>query len=410
MDPISAVPSSLPVRVSLAELSALAGVDEGTVRRLVDAGILAPRDDDPPFVGGDVYRIRLILSCEAAGMQAPSIGKAIAAGAFSLGFLDLPHHRWAGLSATTYADLAAELELPIDTVLQVAQSLGSFGRSPDDRVRQDELEVFPFIRLAATMLDREAVVRTARVYAQALARIADAENALFETHILGAFLSQGRTFGEAVDMANAFGAEATPMQERLLITAYRRQQERQWTEFTVESIESVLDEMGLYERPERPNAFAFLDLAGYTRLTEERGDAESARIASELGRMVDSVSVGWRGRPIKWLGDGVMVQFRDPVDAVGATLAMVERAPEVGLPAHAGIAAGPVVFQDGDYFGRTVNLAARIASAAEAGRTFVSDEVARLAAGRGLAFEEVGALELKGFAEPVRIYEAVAPR
>jgi adenylate cyclase len=102
-----------------------------------------------------------------------------------------------------------------------------------------------------------------------------------------------------------------------------------------------------------------------------------------------------------------MVHFRDPARAVGGTLAMVERAPEVGLPAHAGIAAGPVVFQDGDYYGRTVNLASRIGAAAGAGRTFVNEEVVRLAAGAGFGFDRVGALELKGFAEPIAIYEAV---
>jgi adenylate cyclase len=407
MDPTPAPHAPMPAELSLDDAAAFAGVDVSSVRRLVDLGIIEEHGGDRPFVTGDVYRIRLIIACEAAGLPADAIGKALEVGTFSLGFLDLPNYRWGGLSDRTYAELAAELELPVDMVLAVAQSLGSLGRSPEDRARQDEVEVLPLIRLAASVIDHETVLHTANVYGQALRRIVDAENALFDTHILGSFLRQGMSYRQAVELANAFGAEATALQERLLITAYRRQQERQWTEFTVESIESVLDEMGLYERPERPNAFAFLDLAGYTRLTEERGDAESARIARELARMVDAVAVEWRGRPIKWLGDGVMVHFRDPADAVGSTLAMVERAPEVGLPAHAGVTAGPVVFQDGDYFGRTVNLAARIASAADAGKTYVNDEVVRIASPRGFGFVEVGAVDLKGFAAPVPIYEAV---
>jgi class 3 adenylate cyclase len=87
---------------------------------------------------------------------------------------------------------------------------------------------------------------------------------------------------------------------------------------------------------------------------------------------------------------------------------MVARAPSIGLPAHAGVAAGPVVMQDGDYFGRTVNLAARVAAGAEAGQTLVTDRVAELADGSGSTFREVGPVELKGFAEPVILYEASA--
>ena len=79
---------------------------------------------------------------------------------------------------------------------------------------------------------------------------------------------------------------------------------------------------------------------------------------------------------MKWLGDGVMVHFRDPAGAVLAALGMVEEFPKAGLPpAHVGVAAGPVVVQGGDYFGRTVNLAARIAGYARAGRALVSERV-----------------------------------
>ncbi len=124
--------------------------------------------------------------------------------------------------------------------------------------------------------------------------------------------------------------------------------------------------------------------------------------------MVDRSTAGHGGTRVKWLGDGVMVHFRDAASAVRATLEIVERAPAVGLPAHAGIAAGPVVMQDGDYFGRTVNLASRIAGGATAGQTLVSQPVPEFADGEGLAFREVGLVRLKGFADPVTVYEALA--
>jgi adenylate cyclase len=113
------------------------------------------------------------------------------------------------------------------------------------------------------------------------------------------------------------------------------------------------------------------------------------------------------GQPVKWLGDGVMVHFRDPAGAVVAALRMVEQLPAAGLPpAHVGVAAGPVVVQGGDYFGRTVNLAARIATRAGAGQVLVSQSVVETAPPQGVAFVDVGEVGLKGFARPVRLLEA----
>jgi adenylate cyclase len=112
--------------------------------------------------------------------------------------------------------------------------------------------------------------------------------------------------------------------------------------------------------------------------------------------------------PVKWLGDGVMVHFRDPAGAVLAALHLVEQFPDAGLPpAHVGVAAGPVVVQGGDYFGRTVNLAARIAARAGAGQVLVSERVTEAAPPPGVTFVELGELPLKGIPRPVRVLEAL---
>jgi adenylate cyclase len=85
---------------------------------------------------------------------------------------------------------------------------------------------------------------------------------------------------------------------------------------------------------------------------------------------------------VKWLGDGVMFYFGEPGHGVLAALEMVEGAATQGLPpARVGIHAGPVVFQEGDYFGRTVNIAARIADYARPGEVLVSQEVVDAADG-----------------------------
>jgi adenylate cyclase len=103
----------------------------------------------------------------------------------------------------------------------------------------------------------------------------------------------------------------------------------------------------------------------------------------------------------------VMVHSREPAGAVRSALDLVEQLPGAGLPpAHVGVAAGPVVVQGGDYFGRTVNLAARIAGHAGAGQVLVSESVASSAAPAGVRYLELGELRLKGFIRPVRLLEA----
>jgi adenylate cyclase len=110
---------------------------------------------------------------------------------------------------------------------------------------------------------------------------------------------------------------------------------------------------------------------------------------------------------VKWLGDGVMFYFPDPGPGVLAALDMVEGVAAESLPpAHVGIDAGPVVFQEGDYFGRTVNIAARIAEYARPGEVLVSEEVVDAAEGTPVTFTKIGPVELKGVTGTLRLHAA----
>ena len=92
-----------------------------------------------------------------------------------------------------------------------------------------------------------------------------------------------------------------------------------------------------------------------------------------------------------------------------AALDMVEELSAARLPpGHLGIAAGPVVAQGGDYFGRTVNLAARIAAHAGPGQVLVSESVAEGGSPSGVELVKAGEVHLKGFARPVMLFEAWA--
>ena len=123
-----------------------------------------------------------------------------------------------------------------------------------------------------------------------------------------------------------------------------------------------MERAGIHSRLERLPAICFLDISGYTRLTQEHGDDAAADVAATVARLVRRNSVEHGGKPIKWLGDGVMFHFPDPGPGVRAALEMVTGLAAAGLPpCHVGLHAGPVLYQEGDYFGQTVNLSARIA-------------------------------------------------
>jgi class 3 adenylate cyclase len=165
---------------------------------------------------------------------------------------------------------------------------------------------------------------------------------------------------------------------------------------------------GIHSRLERLPAICFLDVTGYTRLTQELGDDAAAEMVETLARIVRRSSVQHGGKPIKWLGDGVMFHFPDPGPAVSSALEMVASTPAAGLPpAHVGIDAGPVVFQDGDFFGRTVNVAARVSDRAGPGQVLVTDRVVEATPSDGFDFRELGPIELKGVPRPVVLFEAV---
>jgi adenylate cyclase len=137
---------------------------------------------------------------------------------------------------------------------------------------------------------------------------------------------------------------------------------------------------------------------------------EASRLAERLTDLSEEHGSRNEGRIVKQLGDGVMLHFRRTDRAVEGVLDLVVAIREAGLPsAHAGVAAGPVIERDGDYFGRTVNLASRLADVAEAGQVIVSEGVTRVPVGH-VRFEPLGDVDVQGMGrEPVFLAERDAP-
>jgi adenylate cyclase len=396
--------------LSASGLADLAGVTEAEVQRLVDLGILVARDGADPFLETDVQKVRLAAACEQAGLPMEGIASAIRAGRLSFAFLEAsPYRRWAVRSARTYRQVSQETGVPLELLGSALESMGFARMAPDEPMREDELEIVPFVQLGHTtgVFDLAWLTRLGRAHVEGLRLIATAWGEAYQARFEGPVLASGGDQQTAMELAAQLSVDFLPLVDPALLAIYHRQQELLWTEGLVERIETELEAAGALGRPGRVPAMSFLDLVGYTRLTEEQGDAAAAALAEALAVLVNRSSREHGGVPVKWLGDGVMVLFREPAGAVLAALRMVEQVPEAGLPpAHVGVAAGPVVAQGGDYFGRTVNLAARIAAHAGAGQVLVSGSVVESAPPPGVAFVEVGEVPLKGFARPVRLLEA----
>jgi class 3 adenylate cyclase len=391
------------------QLAAAAGVDPAYLARLVELGVVVPGDGEA-FRPSDVRRIRIVQSLERTGLAVAAIGKSIARGDVSLDFVDQPSYdRFAALTATTFRDLSDETEVPIDVLLTIREAMGFARPEPDDRVREGELEVVPMLRLQLAQGVRPTVSeRALRVYGDSLRRLAETEADWWGSDILGPLFRSGKSIGDVAEAIESFSDQASDVSDRAVLALLHGHQSRAWMRNILDGVETILVRTGLHAPIDRPPAIAFLDLTGYTRLTDEQGDDAAAGLARELASLVQRLSVRHGGRPVKWLGDGVMFHFRDPADGVRASLEMVDAATAAGLPpAHVGLHAGPVLFQEGDYFGRTVNVASRIADYARPGEVLVSRAVVDAAGDAdGVHFTEIGPVQLKGVAGQVVVYRS----
>jgi adenylate cyclase len=405
---MTAVTLALVGERSRKEVARRAGVDPGYVDQLVELGILRPGEDDG-FAKGDVLRARWVHSLEAAGVPLEEMAAAIREGTLSFSYLDASaFDRFAEISSTTFRELSEKTGIPLDLLNVVREAVGSAEPRPDDGVRSDELKVVPAIELLLSNGVRPVVIeRWLRVCADSLRRIAETETDWWRSEVERPLLDGGMSTVQMLDAQANFGSRFNPLVEQVLVAIYRGQQEHAWSQSALEDVEDALERAGLLTRLHHPPAVCFLDLTGYTRLTEERGDEAAAKLAETLAGVVRRRSQEHGGRPVKWLGDGVMFYFSDPGEGVLAALDMVEGAATQALPpARVGIDAGPVIFQEGDYYGRTVNIAARIAEYARPGEVLVSQEVVDAAEGTRVTFSGIGPVELKGVSGTLRLHSA----
>src|SRR3954451_6208456 len=355
-------------------------------------------------------RARVVTDLHAMGIEAEALATALASGHLTLGYLESAGRRHPR-SDRTFAEVAKEIGVPFTTLERIYVAFGLLRPAKDERVSEEDLQVLEIIPvLFGAGVKEGEVLRMARVWGDSARRVAQYLPHYFHTTIEERFRRRGLRDNQAFEAAiREVGVRAGRSGEDLLGWLFRRHSEVFMSEDQFEHVEAALEYAGVRPRPpQNAEAAVFADLSGYTQLTEESGDEVAAEISLTLAQLVNEIAARHRGSVVKMLGDGVHFHFRDPSDAVRASLEIVDTVAPRGLPpAHVGVNAGPMIYDGGDYFGRTVNIAARIAAQAAANQVFLGEDLVRDVEPRGYRVREVGPFELKGIARPVTLFEAV---
>src|SRR5919198_1543889 len=339
------------------EIATRSGTTIERVRELVALGLL--ESDADSFRRRDVMRVRIVEELRSKGLDTNALAAAFSAGYLSLGYLESAGRRFPR-TKQTFAEFSKELGIALETLQAVYVAIGLPRPSEDEYVREEDASVLKSLPvLFGAGVGEGDVLRAVRIWGDSARRVAQFQTHWFHMAIEEPFRQRGLRGNQAFEAP----------------------------------IRAVGPRVGH---------------SGETRLTEEAGDDVAARASLTLAQLVNEVAAEHRGQVVKMLGDGVHFHFPDPGDAVRASLAIVAAVRPRGLPpAHVGVNAGPMIYDEGDYFGRTVNIAARIASQASADQVYVGEDLVRNVEPAGFRVQKVGQFDLKGIAHPVTLYEAL---
>jgi adenylate cyclase len=402
---------------SASEIAIEAHVPEERVAWLDSLGVLR-RHDRGGFTFGSILVTKLISALIEVGIPVATIELVADEGWLNLGNVDeyLPHEP--GLrSARSFREFQATAGPRGALLPTLYRTLGLPPPDPAEPIHEDEEEMFErFVEGWRLAGDDDALFRAARLIREGtrMAMLGWAD--LVDEQIAGP--ARGRLLRGDInrypDEATTAFTTLTGLLPRMFSWLGARYVEQRVMGSIVEALEELLASRDLAPIPSsaaNSPAIVFADLSGFTLLTEQQGDETAALTATLFQRNADTAATHHGGRLVKLLGDGALLRFSDPIAGVEAALELIETMSGEGLPsAHAGIDAGPVVERDLDVFGRTVNLASRIADAAAPGEVLVSDRVAFAAKGRAVDLERLKERSLKGIPEPVSLFRATRAR
>jgi adenylate cyclase len=389
-------------RLTLAEAAQRAGVKPATLKRWAAAGVIPEADGESGWTPAATAHARIVARLRARGHSLEQIRAAAEEGRLAYGFVEdlfpSPARRH------SLDEVAEETGLEPALIERIWTTIG-LPRRETDALSDEDVEA---LRYVGSVLDAGfplvAFLQLTRVYGQTLSQIADAETRLFHIYVHEPLMREGVPGLEMAEEMENLARDLLPLASPIMDFVHRRFIQHFIEQDVVGHMEVELGEEDI-ELGRVRVALAFCDLAGYTRFTEEEGEEEAL---SFVERFIESVieTLPEDARVVKTIGDEVMIVGQDVQSltdwAVGFQRLFDERpAPRIGI--HQ----GPVIYRDGDYFGRDVNLASRVVARARGGEVLVTDSVVdAMRDSAHLAFEDIGSVKLKGFDEPRRLCRA----
>jgi adenylate cyclase len=403
-----------PAEVSLPserQVASESGTSVDFVRRVVRAGIVEPIDGGR-FAPDAHAVVRTVRALDDAGFAPEVVGQAIADGHLSLQFTEGLAARQVDGTNRTYGEMVASRGDRGRLLGAVYAAFGLPEPEPAVRLSRDEEAIVgEFLDIWSGLSPAlDAPARGARIVGESTRRIVEAFLDLWD-EVARADWKPDRSTAISAP-GGELAARMAALLPSLLGWLEQRHAEVSVQARIIRSFEDQLARLGrLPERPRHQPAIAFVDLAGYTRLTEEAGDELAVRSAVRLQELAAQAAAAHGGRLVKLLGDGVMFRFPSAGPAVRAIADLLPKIRADGLPAgHAGLTSGPVVDRDGDVYGRTVNLAARLSGAAGPDELLVTSDVVELVRSDGFTFIALGETRLRGFDQPIETWRLETER
>jgi adenylate cyclase len=388
--------------LTLAQVAARAGVTPATVRRWVKEGLVPQYEGS--WTPAAASHVRIVARLRERGHAIERIREASQSGKLPFGFVDalLPS------SEPRYTLREAAREIKLESAL-IERLIGAMGLSAlsSESISEEDLQVLRYAaEVLAAGLPLPALLQIVRVYGQAMAQVADAEVRLVHLYVHEPLMRDGVPGVEMAQEMEAMTREMLPFAVPFINYLHGRLLGHFVEQDVIGHIEADLGETA--EEGRMRVTIAFADLAGYTRLTEERGEAEAVGAVERFVEVVEQ-TLPIDARVIKTLGDEAMIVGADAVALTGWAVGLGKKLPQGSPPPRIGIHSGGALYRDGDYYGREVNRAARVVARAAGGEVLVTRPVVDTA-GRadGLEFERIGEVVLKGFNEPTELFLAAA--
>lgn len=390
--------------LSADEVASRAGVTPGTLRRWVKAGAIPQYDGS--WTPAASAHARIVAQLRRSGETLDSIAAAAADGRLALGGVD---EIFQGETETfSLKDAAKATGLDEKLIMRIWLALG-FAADSADSITEPDIEALHHIKeTLAAGLPETAFLQIVRVWAKAVADMTDAEVSLIRMYVHEPLLRSGASADEINQAMGNVAVKAMPHIPHLLAFMHNRYLQQFAEQVQVQNVQS-----DRFQHDKQTNKLAvtacFVDMAGFTRFTEEQGVdlafEEVERLRSEVEKTLPD-----SGRMIKMIGDGVMVVGSEPRELINWAVQLVERKqsePRLRVGMHEGEA----LYRDGDYYGRAPNMAARVLNRANGGEVLVTADLRNQSRGKAseVRFASIGRVRMKGFNEPVELYR-VEPR